>query len=117
MSERSSTHEKRRTSPTKLDSKPVFELSKVLTKSDQAILEVISTVVAPLATEDSVLATEDSVLATEDSVDKVMKKLDTLDGKFNLLALYVVTETASKPLQTVPVSSDQVCRVKIQLVL
>ena len=61
----------------------------MLTKSglsaarSQAILEVISTVVAPLA--------------TEDALDKVKKKLDSLDGKFNLLALYIVTEAASKP--------------------
>jgi len=81
VSERFSIHEKRRTSPTKLDSKPVFELSKTLTKSglsvarSQAILEVLSTVVAPLA--------------TEDALDKVKKKLDNLDGKFNLLALYI----------------------------
>ena len=89
VSERSSIHEKRRTSPTKLDSKPVFELSKTLTKSglsvarSQAILEVLSTVVAPLA--------------TEDALDKVKKKLDNLDGKFNLLALYILIEAAIKP--------------------
>ena len=67
----------------------MFELSKTLTKSglsaarSQAILEVMSTVVAPLA--------------TEDALDKVKKKLDNLDGKFNLLALYILIETAMKP--------------------
>ena len=78
------------TSPsTKLDSKPVFELSKVLTKSGRsaarshANLEVISTGVAPLA--------------TEESLDKVMKELDDLAGKLNLLAVYIIIEAASKP--------------------
>ena len=67
----------------------VSELSKTLTKSglsvarSQAILEVVSTVVAPLA--------------TEDSLEKVNKELDDIDGKFNLLALYIIVEAASKP--------------------
>lgn len=84
-----STHEKRRASSTKLDSKPVFELSKVLTKSglsaarSLAILEVISTVVVPLA--------------TEDSIDMLKNKLDDLDGRFNVLALCIIIEAASKP--------------------
>lgn len=87
--QRASNHEKTRVTPTKLDSKPVFELSKVLTKSglsaarSQAILQVISTGVAPLP--------------TEESLDKVMKKLDDLAGKLNLLALYIIIEAASKP--------------------
>lgn len=85
----SSTHQKKRTNPTKLDSKPVFELSNVLTGSglsaakSQAIVEVVTTVVAPLA--------------TEDSIDKVKEKLDDLSGKFNLLAIYIILEAASKP--------------------
>ena len=67
----------------------MFELSNVLTGSglsaakSQAIVEVVTTVVAPLA--------------TEDSIDKVKEKLDDLSGKFNLLAIYIILEAASKP--------------------
>ncbi len=48
-----------------------------------AILEVISTVVVPLA--------------TEDSIDMLKNKLDDLDGKFNVLALCIIIQAASKP--------------------
>lgn len=44
----------------------------------------MSTVVAPLA--------------TEDSIDKVKEKLDDLNGKFNVLALYIILEAAAKSL-------------------